>query len=89
MKREEKEMEKEVALKYVKAYCEENGYDYDRLKDLYYDTAFGEGMFFLPPLVSGEGGLTVDRESQPRGVLAVKPDFTIYTTPLLEELKIK
>lgn len=84
-----KKMEKSVALKYAKAFCEKNAYDFDHLSKLQYVTVNDAGGFCFAPLNNGEGGLTVDRESQPRPVLVVQGDFTIKTYHLIEELKIK
>lgn len=85
-------MSKEVALKYAKPFCEENGYDFEMLKSIRYDgnkNSDGIGAFCLAPLHSGEGGLTVDMLSMPRPVLAVYQDGTVEPFPYIEELRIK
>lgn len=84
-------MKREIALEYAKKYCEDNGYDFNILKNLQYEQNFGAGVFFLPSkkkYVPG-AGLTMDIETQPRGVLAVLPDYSIDVRPAIEELRIK
>lgn len=94
MSKVEKEMPIEKAFEVARKYCDENGYDFDSIKELIiirntYGPDGQETAFCLPgreEYIPG-AGLTMDLATQPRCVLLVAGDYTIETTSLIEQFR--
>lgn len=94
MSKVEKEMPIEKAFEVARKYCDENGYDFDKIKELDITRKiFGEIgqeiVFYLPSehpeLVYL--GLMADRETRFRVVLWVQDDYSVITGPWIEQFR--
>lgn len=69
----EKELQKALALEFVKDYCSQNGYSIERLSHCRFELLYNECAFLHSSTVP-QNGLVNDMETLPQVVLLVKHD---------------
>lgn len=89
-----KKMPIEKAFEAAKKFCDENGYDFDKIKELdmarnIYGEIGQETVFYLPsehPELAYLG-LMADFASRHRVVLWVQDDYSVITGPWIEQFR--
>ena len=69
--KEERKLQRLLAIEYVKDYCIQNGISLDKLETQRFELSYNECGFFQPSDVSPLG-LTNDKETMPKATLLIK-----------------
>lgn len=80
--KEEKDLQRLLAIEYVKNYCTQNGFSLEKLKTQRFELSYSECGFFQPSDASALG-LINDQDTMPKATLIIKNEngeLIIYET---------